>query len=123
MSRTIKLPDDVYARVQEAASASGNSVAEVIASRFPAPAGPCSSPNENEGEKPAANGAGRSALTGRPPSDAVQSTRESAENGLTMADRLSGRIGRLRSGRSDASERAGELFVEGLLEKKRTGRL
>lgn len=41
----------------------------------------------------------------------------------TLADRLAGRIGRIRSGRSDLSERASELFGEGLLEKKREGRL
>jgi len=123
MSRRIELPDDVYARVKEAASASGNSVAEVIAARFPAsPAPPCTSLHTVEGGKPAANGAGVPALT-RPEGEAAQATCDNAGNGLTMADRLAGRIGRLRSGRTDASERASELFVEGLLEKKRTGHL
>jgi hypothetical protein len=42
MSRIIELPDDVYARIEEAASVSGNSVAEVIASRFPAAPQPVS---------------------------------------------------------------------------------
>ena len=49
MSRTIELPDDVYTRIEEAASASGSSVAEVIAARFSAPSPPPEAPDDSQG--------------------------------------------------------------------------
>ena len=113
MSRTIELPDDVYARVEEAASASGNSVAEVIAARFPTPATP--QPSENGSEQASVNGTGPSAGEHEFPRGTADTR--------TMADRLAGRIGTVRSGRGDLSERGRELVIEGLLEKKRTGHL
>ncbi|HET7462606.1 MAG TPA: hypothetical protein VFJ82_15235 [Longimicrobium sp.] len=104
MSRTIELPDDVYARVEEAASASGNSVAEVIATRFPALGiDPCSNGSTDEGKNSCANGAPH------PP--------------RTLADEFAGRVGLVSSGRGDLARRAGELFAEGMAEKKREGRL
>ena len=60
MSRNVELPDDVYARIEEAASQSGNSVAEVIASRFPAPS---PSANGTSGEPPSATGVGKAPRT------------------------------------------------------------
>src|SRR5919202_4669228 len=98
MSRTIEVPDDVYARIEEAASTSGHSVAEVIASRFPAPARqPCSPAS--------ANGVDEQAITGAedPP--------------RTLADEFTGLTGLISTGRGDLSERAGESFARGLRTK------
>jgi len=35
MSKIVEVPDEVYARIEEAASQSGNTVAEAVAARFP----------------------------------------------------------------------------------------
>jgi hypothetical protein len=35
MSKSIEFSDEVYSRIEEAASATGNTVAEVVAARFP----------------------------------------------------------------------------------------
>jgi len=101
MSRTIELPDDVYARIEEAATSSGNSVAEVIASRFPASFPQPPGPN---GSDPAVANAAE-----QPP--------------RTLADEFAGRVGLISSGRRDRARRAGELFAEGMREKKREGHL
>lgn len=102
MSRTIELPDDVYARVEEAATSSGNSVAEVIASRFPVPATP-PPVSENGSEPPSANGA-------------VQQPR-------TLADEFAGRVGVVTLPETDLSERTGELFAREVLAKYERGHL
>lgn len=95
MSRMIELPDDVYARIEEAASTSGNSVAETIASRFPAPAPQLTSANGSE--QPGPNG------TGQQP--------------RTLADEFTDLVGLIDSGRTDLFQRTGERFSEGLWEK------
>lgn len=100
MSRNVELPDDVYTRIEEAASASGNSVAEVIASRFPAPS---PSTNGTGGEPPSADGVG--------------------EAPRTLADEFAGLVGLIDSGRTDLSQRTGELFTKGMLKKREEGRL
>lgn len=48
-----------------------------------------------------------------------------AEDGTprSLADEFAGRLGRLSSGRSDLSERVGELFSDAMVEKRRAGRL
>lgn len=104
MSRTIELPDDVYARIEEAASDSGNSVAEVIASLFPATAAePCTPENANGSASVGGNGAAQ------PP--------------RTLADEFAGRVGLISSGKRNLARRAGELFADGMVEKKREGHL
>ena len=88
----------MYARVKQRAAAAGMTVVEWIAAGAPMLV-------QGTGEQ----------FEGKNEQD-QQETR-------TMADRLAGRIGTMRSGRSDLSERGRELFIEGLLEKKRMGRL
>jgi hypothetical protein len=100
MSRNVELPDDVYARVEQHAAAAGMTVVEWIAAGAPRLVQGTGEQFEGKNEMP----------------QDQQETR-------TMADRLAGRIGTMRSGRSDLSERGRELFIEGLLEKKRMGRL
>lgn len=100
MSRNVELPDEVYARIEETASASGNSVAEVIASRFPVPS---PSPNGTVGEPPSANGGGQAPRT--------------------LADEFVGLVGLIDSGRTDLSQRTGELFAKGMIKKREEGRL
>ncbi|HEX8245880.1 MAG TPA: hypothetical protein VF541_20370 [Longimicrobium sp.] len=113
MSGTVELPDDVYVQLQAAAAAAGTTPAEWIAARLPRgcqesgtadsqPHRSCASDDPAVAPPDAGNGAGPQ---------------------QTLADRLAGRIGRLSSGRTDLSERVSEIFLEGLLEKKRTGRL
>jgi hypothetical protein len=102
--RSVVLPDDVYERIEAAALASGVSVADWIATRATASTCAASPPVPEHGE------------------ERVEGEDDQPET-RTMADRLAGRIGTVRSGRSDLSERGRELFLEGLLEKKRMGRL
>lgn len=92
MSRSIDLPDSVYAALEAAASASGTTPAEWIAANLP------QSALEPEAE-----------CNGQPQK--------------TLAERLEGYIGLIHSGRGDLAERHSELFMEGLLEKRRTGHL
>ncbi|HEU4559550.1 MAG TPA: hypothetical protein VFS20_16990 [Longimicrobium sp.] len=100
MSRKVELPDDVYARIEEAASATGNSVAEVIASRFPAPS---PAANGTGGEPPSANGAGQAPRT--------------------LADEFAGRVGLVTLPETTTSERTSELFAQTVLEKYRSNQL
>ncbi|HEX8906468.1 MAG TPA: hypothetical protein VF771_16580 [Longimicrobiaceae bacterium] len=110
MSRTVKLSDDVYQRLETEAAAAGTTPAEWIAARLP---------------EPCANGdvAATGESTVAPESSAPLGAMENGSSGKTLADRLAGRIGRFSSGRSDLSERVGEIFQEGMLEKKRKGHL
>ena len=100
MSRNIELPDDVYARIEEAAATSGNSVAEVIALRFPAPS---PAANDSVAEPPSVNG------TGQAP--------------RTLADEFAGRVGLVTLPEFNTSERTGELFAQTVLEKYRSNQL
>jgi hypothetical protein len=92
MSRSIDLPDSVFAALEEAAVAAGTSPAEWIAAQLPdlAPA------IEPEGD-------------GLPP--------------RTLAERFEGRVGLIRSGRRDWSERHSELVADGTVEEHRARRL
>jgi hypothetical protein len=109
MSRNVELPDDVYARIEAEASATGVTVADWIAAHAP-----------NGGAKPCppahTNGGAQQNTAGQEPREAPAETR-------TLADRLAGRIGRLRSDRGDLSERGSELFTEELLAQQKAGRL
>jgi hypothetical protein len=57
-----------------------------------------------------------------PPTLVASEDEENAPPG-TLAERLAGLVGLIRSGRNDLAERHSELFMEGLLEKRRTGTL
>jgi hypothetical protein len=104
MSRTIELPEDVYVRIEKAASASGNSVAEVIAARFP-----------DVSRDPTLIWHG---CTGP---DEVLSSEQSSP---TLAERLAGRLGTFASGGLEAiASRPGDAFSDYLIEKKRNGTL
>lgn len=109
MSRNVELPDDVYSRIEAEASTTGTTVAEWIAAVAPkACAEPCPPAHTNGGAQQNA--------AGHEPIEAPAETR-------TLADRLAGRIGRLRSDRGDLSERGSELFTEELLAQQKAGRL
>jgi hypothetical protein len=104
MSRNVELPDDVYARIEAEASATGATVAEWIAAHAP-------------------NGCPPAHTNGGADSDAAsQDLAEAPVETRTLADRLAGRIGRLRSDRGDLSERGSELFAEALLAQQKAGR-
>jgi hypothetical protein len=107
MSRTVELPDDVYQRLEEEASAAGATPAEWIAARLPVPC-----VHTNDAGSVAVETEGIPAVNG-----------DAATSQKTLADRMKGKIGRISSGRTDLSERVSELFAEGLMEKRRTGHL
>ncbi|HET7231315.1 MAG TPA: hypothetical protein VFJ16_15000 [Longimicrobium sp.] len=98
--RSVALPDDAYARVAAAASAAGMTVAEWVAECAPRVRPPASA---TDAEQPAKNG------DAQPP--------------RTLADEFVGLIGLISSGRGDLSQRTGELFGRGMVEKRRTGHL
>jgi len=102
--RLIELSDDVHARIEAEATAAGITVGEWIAGRAPRP---CTAARAH----------------GSPASPASANGSEAPAETRTLADRLAGRIGRLSSGRTDTSQRASELFAEGMAEKKKAGRL
>jgi hypothetical protein len=109
MSRNVELPDEVYARIEAEASTTGTTVAEWIAAHAPkGGAKPCPPAHTNGGAQQNA--------ADHEPTEAPAETR-------TLADRLAGRIGRLRSDRGDLSERGSELFTEELLAQQKAGRL
>jgi len=113
MSRSVELPEAVYAALEEAAAASGTTPAEWIAARVPQPA-PALEP-ESEGQPPrtlADEFAGRVGLF----SSSEQSRR-------TLAERFEGYLGLVSLDRTDLAARASELFAEGMEEKHRDGRL
>jgi len=93
MSKSVDLPDDVYARIEETAVASGSTVVEAIAKRFPQPAPPL-----------AANG------NGEPPRTLAD-----------MMEGLVGVIA--GDGPTDLAENHSKYFGEYVEEKHRTGRL
>jgi hypothetical protein len=189
MSRSVELPEAVYAALEEAATASGTTPAEWIAARVPQPA-PAIEP-ECEGQPPrtlAERFEGYIGLVSCDPSDLSERASELFAEGMvekhrarqhsvpqettsdtsvhlpaciftaleetalasgttpagwiaaalprsaapadgedappgTLAERLAGLVGLIRSGRNDLAERHSELFLEGLLEKQRTGHL
>jgi hypothetical protein len=107
MSRNVKLPDAVYDRIEEAASASGHSVVEVISARFPVSS--ATTPRGVE-PSPVASSASADATTDanhRPP--------------RSLADLFEGLIGVVSLDVTDLSERTGELFGEGMVQKHREG--
>ncbi|HEX6747464.1 MAG TPA: hypothetical protein VF092_09275 [Longimicrobium sp.] len=110
MSKSIELSDEVYARIEAEASAAGITPAEWIAARLPE----CC---------PDANGASAPSDASEPSSGSAAATENGASTPKTLADRMAGYIGRVSSERGDLSSRHRELFLEGLLEKKRTGHL
>jgi hypothetical protein len=94
MSRTLELPDAVYAALREAAEASGLTPAAWIAARLPR------------------TGASAQAQAGAEPVPG------------TLAGRFAGRTGVVGSGgRERLSEDTGEKFAEHLEGKRRAGRL
>jgi hypothetical protein len=94
MSRTLELPETVYAALSQAAQASDLSPVAWIAARLPKP----SAPTQTEG-----------------------STESSPK---TLAERFAGRVGHIGSGgRECLSEDTGEKFSEHLEEKRRAGHL
>ena len=189
MSRSVDLPDSVYAALEEAAAASGTTPESWIAARLPQPAPAiepeCDGQPESEGSpsptlaerfaahvggfrsgrsNPSARYEGMFADAGEIPDTsgvvmpqrmiAVSEDvyRELEEEALavgttpaewiasrlpgpvtslegedpptrTLAERLKGYIGLVDSGRTDLAERHSELFLDGLLEKQKMGRL
>lgn len=130
MSRSVDLPDSVYAALEAAASAAGTTPAEWIAAKLPQPA-PESEP-ESEGEAPRTLADEFGDYIGMFSSKEMDGSVCASSNlspetegtpRKTLAERLEGRVGLIHSGRSDLSERHSELFMEGLLEKRRTGHL
>lgn len=103
MSRNVELSDDVYARIEAAASTTGGTVAEWIAAHAPKA---CVQPRSPESTTPGA----------RP-----DENDDNPEG--TLADEFKGLIGVVSLEETDLSERTGELFAEGMLEKYRSGRL
>ena len=114
MSRSIELSDDIYEQLEAEASAAGTTPEEWIAARLPKHCAECNesaqAPSTPSDQNPA-SGAGES------------SGNDASAPPKTLAERMAGRIGRISSGRTDGSERVSEIFLEGLLEKKRTGHL
>ena len=185
MSRSVDLPDSVYAALEEAATVAGTSPAEWIAAHLPPSAltmqpeskGPPSStlaerfaalvggfrsgqssPSEryegifaDAGEVPDTCAVGAHPRMIEVSEDVYRELEEEAlaigttpaewiaarlpdrspapepagdaQPPRTLADEFAGRVGRLSSGRSDLSERVSELFAEGMVEKRRAGRL
>jgi hypothetical protein len=116
MNRSIDLPEDVFAALEEAATASGTTPVEWIAARLPQSA-PAVEP-ECEGQSPrtlADELAGRVGLLASGP--------PIPEGTPTPAERFAALVGGFRSERGDLAERHSELFMEGLLEKRRLGHL
>lgn len=58
-----------------------------------------------------------------PPVSPIRPEFEDAPPSGTLAERLAGLVGLVHSGRKDLSEQHSELFLEGMLEKRRTGHL
>jgi len=104
MSRNVELPDDVYAHIEAEATAAGITVAAWIAARAPQPcAEPCPPASVTETKQADENS------NGRPP--------------RTLADEFVGLLGLIDSGRTDLSQRTGELFGKGMVKKRQEGRL
>lgn len=106
MSRTIELPDDdVYDRIEAAASASGHSVADVIAARFP----------DDTADETLVQNECVGPNAGSCPEQSPA---------MTLAERLAGRLGTFASGGLEAiASRPGDAFSDYLIEKKRNGTL
>jgi hypothetical protein len=112
MSRNVELPDDVYARVEEHAAEAGMTVVEWIAAGAP----------------PLCRGDGVTAsVNGTPQSDVDDSTapvcKDVTPPPRTLADEFAGRVGLVTLPETATSERTGELFAEGVLEKHRRNQL
>jgi hypothetical protein len=101
MSRTIEIPDEDYARIQQAAAREGMAVEAWVVER---------ARSVHEEERGARAQLPRSSLNGSGP--------------RTMAELLAGRLGRFNSGRAGlGSPAAGMTFGDYLEEKQRQGRL
>lgn len=134
MSRTVELPDDVYQRLEEEASAAGTTPAEWIAARLPdgcpgcAPVSrmlelPDATYQQLEEEASAAGATPAEWIATRLPRRRSCSDEPLVPGARTLADEMAGLIGLFSSDRGDLSERHSELFAEGLLEKRRNGTL
>ena len=107
MSRSIDLPEAVYAALEEAAAADATSPAGWIAARLPQPA-----PTACDG-KPSRTLAEQFAVE----------TASSKQPPRTLAERFEGHLGLVSLDRTDLAARASELFADGMEEKYRDGRL
>jgi hypothetical protein len=114
MSRSIDLPEAVYAALEEAAAADATSPAEWIAARLPQPA-PAIEP-ECEGKPPRTLADEFAGRVGFMSSSSEQPPRP-------LAERFEGHLGLVSLDRTDLAARASELFADGMEEKYRDGRL
>jgi hypothetical protein len=94
MAHTLEIPEPLYRSLTAAAEKSGKTPLEWLAAQL-----------------------GKSRVAHHPDSRAP-------EEGVTLADRMKGRLGRIHSGGGDLlSEAGGEAFTDELVQKREEGRL
>jgi hypothetical protein len=108
MDNQLNIPSDIYTRLVDAAQSEGTTPLGWLDSHLPSKAECKCSSNE---------------ASSNPDYLTDERLEQMRKEGKTMLDMLGDLVGSVHSGRGDLSQRHGELFAEGMEEKRRQGTL